>query len=659
MAAPSFLLLLSSLGWLSAVRSASLMNPGSMTSSDPTVQGPHLTGCKSREQETFRCWWSPGSFQNLTEPGALQIQYWKKNDLTKEWKECPDYSSSVKNECFFNKNNTVIWIKYCVRLHSESQNKTYDTLCFELQDIVHPDPPVALNWTLLNVSRSGLNYDIMVSWEPPPSADVSVGWLTLVYEVQYRRRNSSHWKVLEHEFGTQQSIYGLQTGEEYEVRVHCAMRAFNNFGEFSDVIFVHVPEIPSKESKFPVTLVLIFGAVGLSILLILIIFSQQQRLMVILLPPVPAPKIKGIDPALLKKGKLDELNFILSGAGMGALHSYPPDLYQDEPWVEFIELDADELEPGEKEDNKSSDTQRLLGHNNHHANHGCSHTLSIPNDDSGQSSCYDPELPDQETLMLMAALLSSQPDKVEPCLGNRSHSSTPSLDVLEVPCPGLQASGLPPEGGERHLVQTQLGGPQSWVNMDFYAQVSDVTPTGGVVLSPGQQVRAPENAPTTEEDKKKKGKMEGGEDSEEDEKRRKKKLQFQLLVVAPEAGGYTTESSGRQMSTPDPSSPGEIYHTFHPSSAESKPHQEAYLPATTPLGDYQSPYILPDSPPAQFLPPVSDYTVVQDVDFQHSLLLNPPSPQRSTTCSPQPLSKPLPVMPIGYLTPDLLGNLSP
>ncbi|CDQ88506.1 unnamed protein product [Oncorhynchus mykiss] len=299
MAAPSFLLLFP-LGLLSAVRSASLMDPGSMTSSDPSVQAPHLTGCKSREQETFRCWWSPGSFQNLTEPGALQIQYWKKNDLTKEWKECPDYSSSVKNECFFNKNNTVIWIKYCVRLHSESQNKTYDTLCFELQDIVHPDPPVALNWTLLNISRSGLNYDIMASWEPPPSADVSVGWLTLVYEVQYRRRNSSHWKVLEHEFGTQQSIYGLQTGEAYEVRVHCAMRAFNNFGEFSDVIFVHVPEIPNKESTFPVTLVLIFGAVGVAILLMLIIFSQQQRLMVILLPPVPAPKIKGIDPALLK-----------------------------------------------------------------------------------------------------------------------------------------------------------------------------------------------------------------------------------------------------------------------------------------------------------------------------------------------------------------------
>ncbi|XP_021462199.2 growth hormone receptor a [Oncorhynchus mykiss] len=638
MASPSFLLLFPSLGWLSAV-----------TSSDPFVHAPHFTGCKSRELVTFSCWWSAGSFQNLTEPGALQMFYWKKNDLTKEWRECPDYSSSVKNECFFNKNNTVIWTTYCVRLSSKSQNITYDELCFELQDIVHPDPPVALNWTLLNVSRSGLNYDIMASWEPPPSADVSVGWLTLVYELQFRRRNSSHWKVLEHEFGTQKSIYGLSTGEEYEVRVHCSMRAFNNFGEFSDAIFVHVSEIPSKESTFTVTLVLIFGAVGVAIFLMLIIFSQQQRLMVILLPPVPAPKIKGIDTELLKKRKLNELNFLLSVGGMGGLHPYPPDLYQDEPWMEFTELDADESEPGEKEDNQSSDTQRLLslGHNNHCTNHGCSHTLSIPDND------YDPELPDQETLMLMTALLSSQPEKVEPCLGNlRSHSNPPALEVLDVPCPGLQA----PEGGERPLVQTQLGGPYSWVNINFYAQVSDVMPAGGVVLSPGQQVRAPENAITTEEDKKKIGKMEGGEEEsegeeeEEEEERINKKLQSQLLVVDPEAGGYTTESSGRQISTPDPSSPGEVYHAFPP--------PPPYLLHTTPLGDYQSLYILPNSP-AQFLPPVLDYTVVQDVDSQHSLLLNPPSPQGSPSCPPQPSSKPLPTMPIGYLTPDLLGNLLP
>ncbi|KAL0979089.1 hypothetical protein UPYG_G00180360 [Umbra pygmaea] len=647
------------LGWLFPASSASLLNPDAVTSPDFAVRHPHFTACKSREQVTFRCWWSTGSFQNLTEPRALQLFYWKKNDLTKMWRECPEYSSTVKNECFFNKNNTVIWTTYCVRLSSERQNITYDELCFELQDIVHPDPPVALNWTLLNISRSGLYYDIMVSWEPPPSADISDGWLTLVYEVHYRKRNSSHWKVLELETGTQKSIYGLQTDDEYEVRVHCAMRAFNNFGEFSDVVIVFMPEIPIKDSMFPMILVLVFGAVGLAIVLMLIIFSQQHRLMIIWLPPVPAPKIKGIDPELLKKGKLDELNFILSGGGVGGLHSYPPDLYQDEPWVEFIELDADNPEPGDKEDQQASDTRRLLGlgRNQHRNNRGCSNTMGIPGEDSGRSSCYDPEMPDQDTLMLMAAFLSNQPDKVEPCLGNQSHSNTPALEAMEVTSPRPRAAGSAPERGEKPLVHSQQGGTQSWVNIDFYAQVSNVTPTGGVVLSPGQQVRVPEKAPMKKEDMKNE-KRDGGEEEREEEKSILTNVQeFQLPVVDPEVGGYTTEPSVRQIDSPNATSLGEVYHTFPP--AETKPHQEAYSSPSTPQVSLPSPYILPDSPLAQFLPPVSDYTVVQDVDSQHSLLLNPPSPQNSTSCTPKPPTKAAATMPMGYLTPDLLGNLLP
>lgn len=51
---------------------------------------------------------------------------------------------------------------------------------------------------------------------------------------------------LDLESGTQQSIYGLHTDKEYEVRVRCKMSAFDNFGEFSDSIIVHVAQIPSK-----------------------------------------------------------------------------------------------------------------------------------------------------------------------------------------------------------------------------------------------------------------------------------------------------------------------------------------------------------------------------------------------------------------------------
>lgn len=63
----------------------------------------------------------------------------------------------------------------------------------------------------------------------------------------------------------------------------------------------------------------------------------------------------------LQKGKLDELNFILSSGGMGSLPSYAPKFYQDEPWVEFIEVDVDEGDAGEKLDSQDSDTLKLLG----------------------------------------------------------------------------------------------------------------------------------------------------------------------------------------------------------------------------------------------------------------------------------------------------------
>ncbi|XP_036382328.1 growth hormone receptor a [Megalops cyprinoides] len=585
--------------------------------SEAPLQAPHFTGCLSRDMETFRCWWSAGSFRNLSEPGALRVFFLKRN--SGDWRECPKYSDSSPNECYFNKSYTVIWTEYCVQLRNQAQNITYDERCFSVENIVHPDPPVGLNWTLLNMSRSGLHFDIIVRWEPPPSADVKTGWLSLVYEVHYRERNTSRWNMLDLEKGTQQSIYGLNTGSEYEVRVRCKMHASSNFGDFSETILVYIAQIPTKESPFPVTLVLVFGAVGVGVLLMLIIFSQQQKLMVILLPPVPAPKIKGIDPELLKKGKLDELSSILSSH-----HIYQPELYQDDTWVEFIELDAGEA--GDK--TEGSDTQRLLG---------SSHALNIKDDDSGRASCYDPELPepelpDPDTL----ALPLGQLQKRGSLLVSRSNSSTPSLGP-QAPAP---------------LIQTQLSN-QSWVNMDFYAQVSDITPTGRVVLSPSQLSRAQEEK---EEEKKdmstpKKKKEEKEEEEGEEENQKKRKENFQLVVVDPEDGAYTSGKDAQLISA-----------NFSPAEGSSTPLPQVAPavvcpPSGGPAGEYQSPYLLLEGTPCPPRPPVSDYTVVQDVDAQHSLLLNPTPPELS---APHPApAKPLPPMPAGYLSPDLLGNITP
>ncbi|XP_048065540.1 growth hormone receptor a [Megalobrama amblycephala] len=576
---------------------------------DPS-RGPHFTGCRSREQETFRCWWSAGTFQNLTEPGALRVFYQTKNALSSEWKECPDYTHTVENECYFNKTFTHIWTSYCIQLRSVPQNITYDEACFTVENIVHPDPPIGLNWTLLNVSRSGLHFDILVRWAPPPSADVQMGWMSLVYQVQYRVRNTSQWEMLDLESGTQQSIYGLHTDKEYEVRVRCKMSAFDNFGEFSDSIIVHVAQIPSKESTFPTTLVLIFGVIGVVILLILLIFSQQQRLMVIFLPPIPAPKIKGIDPELLKNGKLDQLNSLLSSQDM-----YKPDFYHEDPWVEFIQLDLDD--PPEK--NEGSDTQHLLGLSRSDS----SRVLNFKSDDdSGRASCYDPETPDPEDLASLLPGHSGQGEQHP--LVSRSSSSFPELGVQQT----SEVVETP--------IQAQPAVP-SWVNMDFYAQVSDFTPAGGVVLSPGQLNSSPE--------KKK----------EEENENEKKKIQFQLLSD----GAYTSENTARQLSADVPPGPGpeQGYQSFPTQAVEGNLWNGEYLVSAS---DSQTPYLLPEAPPVPILPPVSDYTVVQEVDAQHSLLLNPPSSQ-PTVCSHSPNKHlpAMPTMPMGYLTPDLLGNLTP
>nr|AAK72953.1 truncated growth hormone receptor [Scophthalmus maximus] len=291
------LLLISSLDWLSTPGLAFVSDRDHTNPSAPLE--PHFTECISREQETFRCWWSPGTFHNLSTPGALRVFYFKKESPTSEWRECPQYIHSNR-ECFFDKNHTSIWIPYCMQLRSQNTTFFNDDDCFTVENIVRPDPPVSLNWTLLNISPSGLSYDVMVNWEPPPSADVRTGWMRIMYEIQYRERNTTKWEALEMQPQSQQTIFGLHIGKGYEVHIRCRMQAFTKFGEFSSSIFIHVTEIPSRETTFPLAVVLVFGIVGILILIMLIIVSQQHRLMMILLPPVPAPKIKGIDPELLK-----------------------------------------------------------------------------------------------------------------------------------------------------------------------------------------------------------------------------------------------------------------------------------------------------------------------------------------------------------------------
>nr|BBB38614.1 growth hormone receptor b [Plectropomus leopardus] len=546
---------------------------------------PHLTGCVSANMETFRCRWNVGTSPSVSKPGDLRLFYWNKKRLLanlKEWSECPHYSTDRPNECFFNENHTSVWTNYNVQLRSRDDTVLYDEIVFLVEDIVQPDPPFGVNWTLLNVSLTGTYYDIMLSWKPPQSADVRMGWMTLQYEVQYREVTSDLWETAELVKSTHRSIYGLQTNVDHEVRVRCKRFGGKEFGEFSDSVIVHVP---SKVSRFPVVALLVFGALCLVTILMLVIISQQQKLMVILLPPVPGPKIRGIDPELLKKGKLRELTSILGGPP-----DLRPELYNNDPWVEFIDLDIEE----QNERLTDLDTDCLMERS---LSSNCSPlTIGFRDDDSGRASCCDPDLPSEP-----------EPSPFLPLIPNQSHSKEPTACEPSSPVQSPAAVELPSVAPGREAL---------------YTQVSEVRSSGKVLLSPEEEVEK-----TTSKDTEKDIMVE----------KEKEKKEFQLLVVNPDHGGYTSELNAGKMS-PRLSS-----------GDTSEPCQTGEDSSPSP-----SPYHESDPTPVSPLSPAPVYTMVEGVDRQNSLLLTPNSAPAPQLIIPKTMPTP-----DGYLTPDLLGSITP
>ncbi|XP_020491733.1 growth hormone receptor b isoform X1 [Labrus bergylta] len=552
---------------------------------------PHLTGCFSANMETFRCRWNVGTFQNVSERGDLRLLYIKKkapHASLKEWSECPHYSTDRPNECFFNENHTSIWTYYSVQLRSKDEAIQYDEKFFQIEDIVQPDPPESLNWTLLNVSLTGSYYDIMVSWKPPQSADVKMGWMTLQYEVHYRDVSSDLWEVIEPVKGTHCSVYGLQTNVNHEVRVRCKMHAGKEFGEFSDSVFVHMP---SKVSRFPVVALLIFGALCLVAILMLVVILQQEKLMFILLPPVPGPKIRGIDPELLKKGKLRELTSIL-----GRPADLRPELYNNDPWVEFIDLDIEEQNDRLTDLDTDCLMQPSLCSNSTPLN------IGFRDDDSGRASCCDPDLPSDP-----------EASPFHPLIPNQTFSKDElHLDISEPSSPSQS-----PTTGELPFGTT---GSEA-----MYTLVSEVRSSGKVLLSPEETIEAEE---TTCKDT--------GKDTKAEKEKEKK--EFQLIVVNHDHGGYTSELNAGQTS-PRWSS-GDMTQPFE---------TRGDLSLSSP-----SPYHETDTTPMSPVPPAPVYTVVEHVDMQNSLLLTPNSAPAPQLIIPKTMPSP-----DGYLTPDLLGSITP
>ncbi|KAM7368882.1 hypothetical protein PAMP_013186 [Pampus punctatissimus] len=331
---------------------------------------PALTSCRSPEKETFTCWWQPGSDGGL--PTTYALYYRKENSDTVY--ECPDYHTAGENSCFFNKNDTSIWVNYNITVvATNTLGSTFSNpVDIDVVYIVQPNPPEKVSVTLLE--DKGLPF-LQVSWEPPHKADTRSGWITLIYEIRIKLDGENDWEM--HLAGQQKlfNIFGLRSVGTYLVQVRC--KPDHGFwSEWSTIFYIRFPDYFHREKSVWI-LITVFAA---CILLILtwLLHINSHSLKHCLLPPVPGPKIKGFDKQLLKNGKSEEIFSAL------VVSDFPPTTssnYED-LLVEYLQVYIPE-------------EQELMLEESKDLHDGCLKSEGSTSDsDSGRGSC------DSHTLLM-------------------------------------------------------------------------------------------------------------------------------------------------------------------------------------------------------------------------------------------------------------------
>lgn len=61
---------------------------------------------------------------------------------------------------------------------------------------VQTEAPVSLTYTLMDAGGDEMGHNVLLSWVYPLPSHLQYGWITLVYELQYRRvTEPDNWKV--------------------------------------------------------------------------------------------------------------------------------------------------------------------------------------------------------------------------------------------------------------------------------------------------------------------------------------------------------------------------------------------------------------------------------------------------------------------------------
>ncbi|KPP72513.1 prolactin receptor-like [Scleropages formosus] len=201
---------------------------------------PQIHYCRSPNMETFTCWWRFPDNPLLGNGNVTYVLTYAVGKGSKQ--ECPDYTTGGPNSCYFDSQHTQVWEVYCMNVTAISArgNQTSEEHCLDVAEIVETDPPLNLTYQLMsNSEESGST--VVVSWQYPLTVDVQMGWVTLIYELQFRHKSEPHnWKVKGGLREPHLELLDLPVGS-YVVRVRCKSRNAGLWSKWSSPLTVDIP----------------------------------------------------------------------------------------------------------------------------------------------------------------------------------------------------------------------------------------------------------------------------------------------------------------------------------------------------------------------------------------------------------------------------------
>uniref|UniRef100_A0A3B5LNU5 Prolactin receptor n=1 Tax=Xiphophorus couchianus TaxID=32473 RepID=A0A3B5LNU5_9TELE len=305
-----------------------VMSAAGVCSSTSAPESPRQFDCRSREKETFSCWWEPGS------DGGLPTEYRLFYEIEKGVRECPDYVSAGENSCFFDKRHTSFWAEYIMMVVATNAlgNASAQFQIPDVMNYVKPDPPV--NVTVV-VNSSAPSPFLEIRWKSPPNVDVRTGWVTPKYELRVKQNDSKEWKVIDIGAQTFFNFHNVEHGLLYMVQVRCNLD-YGKWSEWSNTIFAKIPKHHQLEKYFWI-FVFVFSLIPLLTAMYILVLKRKV-VKQCLLPPVPGPKIKGVDVHLLKSGQSEDVVNALTGN-----QNFPPMAAWTEQVEDFLLVsDSDE-----------------------------------------------------------------------------------------------------------------------------------------------------------------------------------------------------------------------------------------------------------------------------------------------------------------------------